>query len=70
MPLIKGPGASTPQNIGRNIVQEMAAGRPQKQAVAVAMNTAGKSKSKPQPPKQPPVPPQMPPQMKKRPPQF
>ena len=39
MPLKKGKA-----NIGRNIKTEMAAGKPRKQAIAIAMNVAGKSK--------------------------
>lgn len=41
MPLAKG---SSKKVISRNIRTEMRAGRPQRQAVAIAMNTAGKSK--------------------------
>jgi len=33
--------------ISRNIRREIHAGKPQKQAVAIAMSTAGKSKKKP-----------------------
>ena len=40
MPLYKGKA-----NVGRNIKTEMAAGKPQKQAVAIALHVAGKSKS-------------------------
>lgn len=43
MPLEKG---SSKKVISRNIRREMHAGRPQKQAVAIAMSTAGKSKKK------------------------
>ena len=39
MPLLKGK-----QNIGKNIKTEMAHGKPQKQAVAIAMNVAKKKK--------------------------
>lgn len=41
MPLLKGK-----KNVGRNIKTEMAAGKPQKQAVAIALNVAGESKMK------------------------
>lgn len=43
MPLAKG---SSKKTIARNIRTEMHAGRPQKQAVAIAMSTAGKSKGR------------------------
>jgi hypothetical protein len=43
MPLQKG---SSKKAISSNIKTEMAAGKPQKQAVAIAMHTAGKGKSK------------------------
>lgn len=41
MPLKKG---SSPKTISQNIRAEVAAGRPQKQAVAIAMRAAGESK--------------------------
>lgn len=41
MPLPKGK-----KNIGKNIKTEEAAGKPQKQAVAIALNTARKSGAK------------------------
>jgi hypothetical protein len=43
MPLEKGKSRKT---IGDNIKTEMAAGKPQKQAVAIALNTARKSGGK------------------------
>lgn len=43
MPLEKG---SSREAVSKNIKTEMAAGKPQKQAVAIALKTAGKSKYK------------------------
>ena len=40
MPLIKG---KSPATVGKNIKTEIAAGRPQRQAVAIALNTARKA---------------------------
>jgi len=37
---------SSKQVISRNIAREMRAGKPQKQAVAIAMDKAGKSKKR------------------------
>lgn len=44
MPLLKGKKAKTKKGISSNIAQEMNAGKPQKQAVAIAMSVAGKAK--------------------------
>lgn len=41
MPLEKGKSQKA---ISKNIATEMNAGKPQKQAIAIALNTAGKSK--------------------------
>ena len=43
MPLKKG---KSKKNVSSNIKTEMAAGKPQKQAVAIALNTARKGKAK------------------------
>lgn len=43
MPLAKGKSKAA---ISRNIKTEMAAGKPQKQAVAIALSVAGKSRKK------------------------
>jgi hypothetical protein len=43
MPMKKGYGKKT---VAKNIRTEMAAGKPQKQAVAIALNMAKKSKPK------------------------
>lgn len=41
MPLYPGK-----ENVGRNIKTEMAEGKPQRQAIAIALNVAGKGKPK------------------------
>ncbi len=51
MPLLKGSKARTKKGISKNIATEMDAGRPQKQAIAIAMSEAGKSKKKAKPKK-------------------
>lgn len=43
MPLVKGKSKAA---VSANIKTEMKSGRPQKQAVAIAMNVAGKAKKK------------------------
>jgi hypothetical protein len=44
MPLLSGKRARTKAGISANIRTEMKAGRPQAQAVAIAMSKAGKSR--------------------------
>jgi len=44
MPLLGGKAAKTKAGIATNIRTEMKAGRPQKQAIAIAMSKAGKSR--------------------------
>ena len=46
MPLLKGKKAKTKKGIAKNIRTEIKAGKPQKQAVAIAFSVAGKSKKK------------------------
>jgi hypothetical protein len=47
MPLIGGKKAKTKAGISENIRREVHAGKPQAQAVAIAMSKAGKTKKKP-----------------------
>lgn len=44
MPLIKGPKAKTKKGFSENIKREIKAGKPQKQAVAIAYSEAGEKK--------------------------
>jgi hypothetical protein len=46
MPLVKGKKAKTKEGISENIRRERNAGRPENQAIAIAMSEAGKSKKK------------------------
>ncbi len=46
MPLIKGAKAKTRKGFGTNVKREMDAGKPQKQAVAIAYSEAGEKKPK------------------------
>ena len=46
MPLVKGQKGKSKQGISTNIKKEMEAGKPQKQAIAIAMSVAGKSRKK------------------------
>jgi hypothetical protein len=46
MPLIKGKAAKSKKNIAKNIQREIESGKPKKQAVAIALSVAGKSKKK------------------------
>ena len=46
MPLVKGQAARTKTGMSENIRREVAAGKPQKQAVAIAYAQARKSKKK------------------------
>lgn len=44
MPLIKGEKAKTKKGFSSNVKKEMEAGKPQKQAVAIAYSEAGEKK--------------------------
>ena len=46
MPLLKGSKARTKKGFSENIKREMEAGKPQKQAVAIAYSEAGEKKKK------------------------
>lgn len=46
MPLIKGRKAKSRKGVSENIRREVEAGKPQKQAIAIAMSLAGKSRKK------------------------
>lgn len=46
MPLVKGKKASTKNGFSTNIKREMEAGKPQKQAVAIAYSEAERGKKK------------------------
>lgn len=46
MPLVKGAKAKTKKGFSTNVKREMEAGKPQKQAVAIAYSEAGEKKKK------------------------
>ena len=46
MPLVKGAKAKTKKGFSSNVKKEMKAGKPQKQAVAIAYSEARKGKKK------------------------
>lgn len=46
MPLVKGTAARSKKGFSENVKREMDAGKPQKQAVAIAFSEAGRSKPK------------------------
>lgn len=46
MPLIKGKKAATREGIAENIKREIEAGRPQRQAIAIALSQARKAGAK------------------------
>lgn len=47
MPLVKGKTARSKKGFGENVKREMEAGKPQKQAVAIAYSEARGGKKKP-----------------------
>lgn len=47
MPLVKGAKAKTKKGFSENIRREISAGKPQKQAVAIAYSEARRGKKKP-----------------------
>lgn len=46
MPLVKGRAAKTKKGFSENVKREMDAGKPQKQAVAIAYSETGEKKKK------------------------
>ena len=46
MPLIKGRKAKSKKGVSENIRREVKSGKPQKQAIAIAMSLAGKSRKR------------------------
>lgn len=46
MPLVKGSKAKTKKGFSENVKREMEAGKPQKQAVAIAYSAAGEKRKK------------------------
>jgi len=46
MPLVKGKKAKTKKGISKNISAEIKAGKPKKQAIAISLSLAGKTKKK------------------------
>lgn len=46
MPLVKGKKAKTKKGFGENVKREMEAGKPQKQAVAIAYSEAREGKKR------------------------
>lgn len=47
MPLVKGAKAKTKKGFSENVRREISAGKPQKQAVAIAYSEARRGKKKP-----------------------